>query len=97
MFDGSGDRPDAPNVALVFTDGASNIEAQRTIPNAIDARERGNHIVVFGVKTSFALKAVHYVYSNIFSLHVLLFAILPEIFYSLKPFTTLLCSSTIFC
>ena len=33
LFDG--DREDAPNLLVVFTDGESNIEAQNTIPMAI--------------------------------------------------------------
>ena len=49
VFSAIGDRPDAPNMALIFTDGNSNVESEKTIPNAIDAREQGDHIVVFGV------------------------------------------------
>lgn len=36
-----GDRTDAPNVIIVVTDGASNINSDQTIPNAEEARRRG--------------------------------------------------------
>ena len=34
-----GDRPDAPNVAIILTDGVSNINSRRTIPEAETARK----------------------------------------------------------
>ena len=49
LFSLVGDRPDAPNVALVFTDGNSNIGQDKTVPMSIEAREKGIHIIVFGV------------------------------------------------
>jgi collagen type VI alpha len=42
-------RMDAKPVVLLFTDGASNINAEQTIPIAIEARQRGAHIIAFGV------------------------------------------------
>ncbi|KAK3599021.1 hypothetical protein CHS0354_012500 [Potamilus streckersoni] len=44
-----GDRPDVPNVAVVITDGISNINARRTIPEAEDARDAGIHIYAVGI------------------------------------------------
>ena len=48
---GNGDRQDARNIAIVITDGNSNVDEERTIPAAIDARLRGIHIVVVAIGT----------------------------------------------
>ena len=34
----NGDRSDADNIAIFFTDGGSNIQEDRTIPRAIESR-----------------------------------------------------------
>lgn len=44
-----GDRPDAKNVAIIITDGVSNIDAYRTISDAEAARAAGVEIYVIGV------------------------------------------------
>ncbi|XP_041374199.1 uncharacterized protein LOC121387240 [Gigantopelta aegis] len=44
-----GDRPNVPNIAIVITDGVSNINARRTIPEAEGARAEGIHIYVIGI------------------------------------------------
>ena len=45
----NGDRPGVPNVAIVITDGVSNINARRTIPEAESARADGIHIYAIGI------------------------------------------------
>lgn len=45
----NGDRPTVPNVAILITDGISNVNSRKTIPNAKSARARGIHIYVVGV------------------------------------------------
>jgi Mg-chelatase subunit ChlD len=45
----NGDRPDIPNVAIVVTDGVSNINSRRTIPEAEQARAEGIHIYAIGI------------------------------------------------
>ena len=45
----NGDRPGVPNVAIVITDGVSNINARRTIPEAEEARAEGIHIYAIGI------------------------------------------------
>ena len=45
----NGDRPDIPNVAIVVTDGVSNINSRRTIPEAERARAKGIHIYAIGI------------------------------------------------
>jgi len=47
----NGDRPDAPNFCILLTDGNSNINVPDTIPAAIDARQSGIEMIVFGVGT----------------------------------------------
>ena len=37
----SGDRPDAPNVCLVFTDGIPNMNVEDTLPESIQAKLEG--------------------------------------------------------
>ena len=49
MFYRKGDRNDAPNVAIVITDGVSNINSRRTIPEAVTARDVGVHIYAVGI------------------------------------------------
>ena len=44
----SGDRPDVDNVAFLITDGVSNINSRRTIPEAEAARRLGIHIYAIG-------------------------------------------------
>lgn len=46
---GNGDRPDVPNMAFVITDGQSNINTQRTIPEAERARDAGIDIYAIGI------------------------------------------------
>ena len=40
----SGDRETVPNFAIVITDGNSNINPEKTIPEAIQARIAGKHL-----------------------------------------------------
>ena len=49
MFTTSADRPDAPNIAVVVTDGVSNINSRRTIPEAVTARGKNIHIYSIGI------------------------------------------------
>ena len=49
MFTTSADRPDAPNIAIVVTDGISNINSRRTIKEAINARAKNIHIYSIGI------------------------------------------------
>ncbi|KAL3854705.1 hypothetical protein ACJMK2_013963 [Sinanodonta woodiana] len=48
----NGDRPDADNVAVIITDGISNINARRTVPEAVQARAMGIHIYAIGIGLS---------------------------------------------
>ena len=45
----NGDRAGVPNVAIVITDGVSNINSRRTIPEAEQARAEGIHIYSIGI------------------------------------------------
>jgi uncharacterized protein with von Willebrand factor type A (vWA) domain len=45
----NGDRSGVPNVAIIVTDGVSNINADRTIPEAELARAEGIHIYAIGI------------------------------------------------
>ncbi|WAR09890.1 CO6A3-like protein [Mya arenaria] len=45
----NGDRPDAPNVCILLTDGVSNINSRRTIPEAERARAKNVHLYVIGI------------------------------------------------
>jgi len=49
MFTTSADRPDAPNIGVVVTDGISNINSRRTIPEAVTARGKNIHIYSIGI------------------------------------------------
>ncbi|KAK7466021.1 hypothetical protein BaRGS_00037422, partial [Batillaria attramentaria] len=46
---GHGDRPGVQNVCILITDGVSNINSRRTIPEAEQARVAGIHIYAIGI------------------------------------------------
>ncbi|GFR78016.1 collagen alpha-3(VI) chain [Elysia marginata] len=48
----NGDRPGVENICIVVTDGVSNINARRTIPEAEQARGEGIHIYAIGIGLS---------------------------------------------
>lgn len=48
----NGDRDNVQNILIVVTDGNSNINADRTIPDAIDARTKGVQVIVISVGSS---------------------------------------------
>lgn len=45
----NGDRPGVPNIAIMITDGISNVNSRRTIPEAELARREGIHIYAIGI------------------------------------------------
>ncbi|XP_062575513.1 collagen alpha-1(XIV) chain-like [Saccostrea cucullata] len=45
----NGDRPGVRNVCIIMTDGVSNINYQRTIPEAERARQKDIHIYAIGI------------------------------------------------
>ena len=45
----NGDREDVENIAMVITDGVSNINSRRTIPEAELSRNVGVHIYAIGI------------------------------------------------
>lgn len=45
----NGDRAPAPNVAILITDGVSNLDAERTVPEAVASHQQGIHIFVVGI------------------------------------------------
>ena len=45
----NGDRPGVDNICIVVTDGVSNINSRRTIPEAEQARADGIHIYAIGI------------------------------------------------
>ena len=45
----SGDRSDVPNFAIVITDGQSNINKRNTIPEAVESRIEGVHVMAVTV------------------------------------------------
>ena len=40
-----GDRPDAPNIAMILTDGVSNINSRRTISEAETSRDQVSNCI----------------------------------------------------
>ena len=46
-----GDRPEAKNIAIILTDGASTFDRQRTVPDAEQARRNGIEIFSVGITT----------------------------------------------
>ena len=49
IFNQPEDRPDAPNVIILLTDGIPTIHAERTLPEAILAHLQGITVIVIGV------------------------------------------------
>ena len=50
FVEANGDRPTIPNFAIIVTDGYSNIESDKTIPEAIENRVAGIHQIVATVE-----------------------------------------------
>lgn len=48
-FNTRGDRPDIPNIAIIFTDGISTIDPELTVPAAERAKQSGISIFAVGV------------------------------------------------
>ena len=48
----NGDRPSIPNICIVVTDGVSNINSRRTVPEAEHAQVDGIHIYAIGIGLS---------------------------------------------
>lgn len=46
-----GDRGDVPNIAILLTDGNSNLQQERTIAEAVNARQRGVQMYVVAMGT----------------------------------------------
>ena len=49
FIESRGDRQDAPNFLILFTDGAANERNEFTIPEAVETRTAGIHTIVVGV------------------------------------------------
>ena len=45
----NGDRQEAPNIAIIFTDGGSNINRNETIYEGVQAKIRGTRLMVAGI------------------------------------------------
>jgi collagen type VI alpha len=45
----NGDRSDAPNVALIITDGGANVDVANTVGNAITVRQQGINVFVLSI------------------------------------------------
>lgn len=52
FLESNGDRPGVNNTAIIITDGISNINSRRTIPEAQNARDQGIHIYAIGIGLS---------------------------------------------
>lgn len=57
----SGDRPDVENIAFMITDGISNINGRRTIPEAEAARAKGIHVYAIGAYLCFPFIITTYI------------------------------------
>lgn len=60
----AGDRQDAPNYILLFTDGTANIQQDQTIPQAVQDRIHGIRIAAAGVGTDLNLVELKGIVSN---------------------------------
>ena len=54
----NGDRKHVPNLAIVITDGISNLNSDRTIPEAMRAKSRGIHVFTVGIGLTGATKEI---------------------------------------
>lgn len=51
VFGQRGDRGDTPNIAILLTDGNSNVQPERTVAEAVNARQRGVQMYVVAMGT----------------------------------------------
>lgn len=65
-----GDRPAVPNVAVVVTDGYSNIQPENTIPEANNARQRNIEMYVVAMGTNVDMNEINGIASNAVVDHV---------------------------
>lgn len=68
-----GDRSNAPNIAVLVTDGGSNVLPNMTIPEAANARQRGIELYVVAAGTEINLAEIYGIASNATFDHVVLF------------------------
>ena len=88
----NGDRPDVPNIAIVLTDGASNVNESLTIPLAEMARAEGITIYSIGITNSINETEVRLMSSEPQELGVNYY--LSEDFAGLSDLTTQLTTAT---
>ena len=77
----NGDREDVPNYAIVISDGESNVDPEDTLPEAIESRIRGIHIIVVTVtkKPNLEMKGIASDPDDKNILYVENFSMLPDL------------------
>jgi hypothetical protein len=68
-----GDRDTAQNIAVLVTDGGSNVLSNMTLPEAANAKQRGIEMYVVGAGTEVNLAEIYGIASNATLDHVVLF------------------------
>ena len=77
----NGDRENVPNYAIVISDGESNVDPEDTLPEAIESRIRGIHIIVVTVtkKPNLEMKGIASDPDDKNILYVENFSMLPDL------------------
>ena len=90
---GNGDRVEVPNLAIIITDGVSNLNSKRTIPEAVRAREQGIHIFVIGIGLAGTSHEIDAIASQPVSENRFLVTTFDELHYIRTQVFTRLCES----
>ncbi|KAJ8299055.1 hypothetical protein KUTeg_023115, partial [Tegillarca granosa] len=79
----NGDRGDVQNIAILITDGVSNINSRRTIPEAEIAKSKNIHIYTIGIGLSYT-REIEAISSVPASENVFTFKVFDELYYELQ-------------
>jgi collagen type VI alpha len=93
----NGDRPDVPNLAIIITDGVSNLNSQRTIPEAVLTRDYGIHIFAIGIGLAGTTHEIDSIASPPVAQNRFLVTTFDELHYIRTQVYTRLCESKCVC
>jgi len=88
---GHGDRQGAPNVVVIATDGRSNVRADRTVTEAMTARQRGAELFVVGVGNDVNTNEINDIASTPSGEHMAMMRSRPESFAAAATILDQLC------
>ena len=87
----AGDRSGVQNIAIVVTDGQSNVQPDRTIPEAQAVRQRGIEVFAVAVGEQAKMSEINAIASSPTSSHVVALRTAADVSSSADKLISLLC------